>query len=245
MQKAYGNIKFVQMPDYDKLSDYTAEMMIQCIKEKPNALICLASGGSPEKAYRLFAQRVQNENTDISKARFLKLDEWLGVDGSDPSTCEFYIQSLLIKPLNIQDDRYISFNSNSSPEKECERISEYLQKNGPIDLCILGMGKNGHIGLNEPADILEPYTHIATLQAKTKTHELLTHTSSKLDKGLTIGMQNIIASNKVLFLVSGSEKEDAWEQFKQGLITPQVPCSFIWLHKNVICAVDTSKFSLT
>lgn len=246
MQKAYGNIQFVQFPDYDRLSDYIAGRMVQCAKEKPNALICLASGGSPEKAYRLFAQRVQNEKIDISALRFLKLDEWLGVDGSDTSTCEYYIQSLLIKPLNIQKDHYIAFDGNSSdPEKECERISEYLQENGPINLCILGIGKNGHVGLNEPADAMEPYTHIATLQAKTKTHELLTHTSVKMEKGLTIGMQNILASEKVLLLVSGSEKEEVWEQLKQGHVTPQVPCSFMWLHRNAVCAVDASRFSLT
>ena len=240
--KYYKNVSIEEVSSYDELSEYTANLMLETVKTKPDALICLASGGSPEKAYRLFVQRVKEQKIDVSSVRFLKLDEWLGVSGEDPSTCEHYIRSIFVEPLSVKEENYISFNSDASdPEAECDRICRYLEKN-PIDLCILGMGKDGHVGLNEPAASLHPYTHVAVLHEKTNTHELLTQTSNPVDKGMTIGMQNILASEKVLFLLTGADKQEVYEKFCAGEVTTEVPCTLLWVHKNLVCLIDTSTF---
>lgn len=243
MVNFYANVQMEKAADFDQLSERTARLMVNTVREKPDALICLASGGSPEKAYRLFVQMVQREDIDVSALRLIKLDEWLGVPGTDPCTCEHYIRTLLVEPLGIAEENYIAFDSATKrPDEECARIAKYLEAN-PIDLCLLGMGKDGHVGLNEPGEAVMPYAHTAVLHEKTKTHDLLTRTAAPITKGMTLGMQELLAAKTIVFLLTGAEKQEVYSRFMEGAVTPQVPCTYLWLHRHLICIVDESTFS--
>ncbi len=97
------------------------------------------------------------------------MDEWGGLGAEHPATCEYYLRELLLKPLNIEAHQYISFRPDAiEPEQECERIERQLGAIGPIDLCILGLGANGHLGFNEPAAQMTPSVHVAQLAAMTQ-----------------------------------------------------------------------------
>ena len=108
-----------------------------------------------------------------ANCRWLKLDEWGGLAMDDPATCEHQLQSTLIAPL-AATDRYVAFNSRPQDRaSECARIAAWLAANGPIDVCVLGLGRNGHLGFNEPDDALTPHAHIAELAESSMTHAML------------------------------------------------------------------------
>ena len=232
-------MKFIKTIDFKELSYACAEKMINCVKQKPNALLCLASGNSPKKAYEIFVKRILEEKLETRQLRILKLDEWWGISNDDPSSCEMYLQEILIKPLNISKNQFISFESSSAnAHEECYRISEYLRKKGPIDLCVLGLGKNGHLGLNEPAAFLKLYAHVVELDNTTKTHTMLKGNDTDVSLGITIGLGEIMASQDILFVVTGEQKEPVFDAFKEGIISTKLPASFLWLHPKTTCIHD-------
>ena len=111
----------------------------------------------------------------------------------------------------------------------------FLENQGPIDICILGLGRNGHLGFNEPAAVLHPHCHIMDLALQTQQHIMVANVLSKPTKGLTLGMRDILSSKKIVLLVSGKGKEEAMQKLRSAEITSQCPASFLWLHNNVDC----------
>ena len=116
-----------------------------------------------------------------------------------------------------------------------------VKEQGPIDLCILGLGKNGHLGFNEPADELQPHCHIADLAVQSQQHSMILDSSIKPTQGITLGMQEILSSKRILLLVSGSGKEEAKKKLLSGDITSQCPASLLWKRDNVDCLVVAKK----
>ena len=240
MSTVKRGIEFVGTKDFEELSMISAEVMANCVRKKPEALFCIATGNSPNRAYEIFVELVNKEHINVQKLRILKLDEWWRVSAQDLSTCENFIQTKIIKPLNISLQNYISFDSDTpDADVECSRITKIIQEQGPIDLCILGIGKNGHLGLNEPGAFFIPFSHVVKLDKKTKTHTMLAKTDVTLNYGMTIGMADIIASRKILFLVTGEEKKDSFDIFLKGQVRTDLPASVLWLHPNTLCVYDS------
>jgi galactosamine-6-phosphate isomerase len=240
MNSKKQGIELIEAKDYEELSQISAKVMLECIQNKPDALFCLATGSSPARAYEIFIELVNKEQISTQQLRILKLDEWWKINENDPSTCETFIQTRIIKPLNIPSENYISFNSDAlDATTECNRIAQLIKDQGPIDLCILGIGKNGHLGLNEPGDSLLPFCHPVELSEKTKTHAMLEKTSTKVDYGMTIGMADIIASEKVLFIASGEEKKTSFNTFLKAEVRTDLPASILWLHPSTLCVYES------
>lgn len=238
-------MNIVNTENYNDMSKQACDILIKCLSKKPDAMFCIATGSSPTGAYREFVRRVQEEKLDVSKLKIIKLDEWFGLEKDNPATCERYIQEHILKPLCISEDRYISFNPKEQDDKsECQRISRLLIQNGGIDCCVLGLGKNGHLGLNEPQEAIYPLLHKAYLDAKTQTHSMLVTNSTKVSEGYTLGIKDILDSKEILFLVTGKGKQEAYENFKKGKISSRYPANYLWLHNNVTCIVDEGSFSI-
>lgn len=236
-------MKFINTETYEAMSEAASEILVDCLLRKPDALFCIATGSSPTEAYRLFIEKVKSRNIDAGKMRILKLDEWKGLAKDNPATCEYYIQENILKPLGISQDRYISFNPlEENDEYECERITKLLQENGRIDCCVLGLGKNGHLGLNEPSDKLNPFVHLTALDGKTMTHSMLTSNHQTVSEGYTLGLKDLLESKEILFLVTGSDKQEAYEALQEKVLTSRRPANYLWLHDNTHCIVDLSSF---
>lgn len=224
---------------YEELSLKAKELIIQEIERNENLLLCTATGGSPTKTYGLLGKEYQVQPELFSKLRIIKLDEWGGIPMDYPTTCETYLQNNLISPLHISGSRYIGFNSNpENPKLECENIQEKLNHEGPIDLCILGLGMNGHLAFNEPADYLQPNCHIAKLSEMSLQHAMAAEMLSKPTYGLTLGMADILQSKSIIILINGGQKREIVKKFLSKQITSLVPASFLWLHPNVICLIE-------
>ncbi|MFN8257604.1 MAG: 6-phosphogluconolactonase [Bacteroidales bacterium] len=220
----------------DDLAECASEIIINEIRHKPDLLLCTATGSSPTEIYRNLSEKKYRFATD--KLRILKLDEWGGIDMENPESCESYLQKNVIQPLQILPQRFISFHSNAeSPDHEIERIKSELLKNGPIDVCILGLGLNGHIAFNEPAECLLPECHLVALSSESMNHPMAKKMNQKPGYGLTIGMADILKSKKIIMVISGKNKEAVKEKLFKKEISTWLPASFLWLHGNTECLV--------
>jgi galactosamine-6-phosphate isomerase len=227
------------LESYEKISQLANSMIMSQLERNKKLLICAATGGSPTGTYRLMIEEYNKQPGLFSEISIIKLDEWGGIPMDDPGTCESYLRHNLIKPLNVPDSRYISFNSLAvDPNLECKRIQKAYDLYGSIDVCILGLGINGHIALNEPSDLLEPRAHVANLSDITLQHSMVHEMSRKPLFGLTLGMADILQSKMIILLISGASKKKITRKFLLGKLTTSLPASFLWLHSNVECLLD-------
>jgi galactosamine-6-phosphate isomerase len=217
-----------------ELNELASAFIIHELQIKPKSLVCAATGNSPTGVYQKLVEKRASINTqDLT---FIKLDEWYGLGINDVGSCEYYLHKNLLEPLNISPVKYIAFDGKTNdPDKECSRISHYLDEHGPIDLCILGLGKNAHIAFNEPADTLQARAYLSTLSETSLTHTMVKGTDAHIKFGLTLGMADILQSKKIILLVNGSHKNAVMKKLLEQKISTQLPASFLWLHADVEC----------
>lgn len=225
--------------DYETMSRRAADFIAAEIRAKPDLLMCVATGSSPKRAYELLAGKKSHEPQLFERLRVLKLDEWGGLPPDHPGTCETFVRRWLIEPVDISADRYLTFRGDApDPAAECARVSDMLRQHGPIDLCVLGLGLNGHLGMNEPANELCAGPHVAKLSEETCQHAMIREAKPPVRYGLTLGMGGLLQSRSILLLVNGPAKRDALRRLMTGHVTTQFPASLLWLHGGVACFCD-------
>jgi galactosamine-6-phosphate isomerase len=218
----------------EELNELASDLLVYEIKQNPQSLVCAATGNSPTGIYKKLAEK--QYGIVVAHLTFIKLDEWYGLGADDEGSCDHYLRKNLFIPLEISSDRVIAFDGKSSdPESEFRRARKFLDDNGPIDLCILGLGANGHIAFNEPADVLQPDPHLALLSEASLAHQMISGSGSPVKHGMTLGMADILQSKKVILPVFGKSKLWAMEKLMQGTVSTQLPASFLWLHPDVHC----------
>jgi galactosamine-6-phosphate isomerase len=221
-------------PDYESLSIIAADLIAKRIHEKPSLLLCLATGSSPTRTYELLAVRPKSV---FEQVRVLKLDEWGGIPMNSPATCETYLRKILIDPLDLSS-RYVGFQSQpGDPAAECSRVARWLEENGPIDFCVLGLGINGHLGFNEPAAALQPRAHVAALSYESLQHSMIQNLLEKPTFGLTLGIEDILDSREIILLVSGPGKAEPLRRMLEGPVHAPFPASYLRKHENtrILC----------
>ena len=222
------------------MSQVAFESFYAGLKTSPRTSICAATGHSPTGFYIKMVANYQEESELYYAMQVVQLDEWFGVSAYDPNSCEHYIQNKIILPLNITEDRYLSFKNDAvAPEAECMRVQKELDIHEPLDVCVLGLGKNGHLGFNEPAATLSDVCHMSRLSETSMQHSMTKTMINKPQYGLTLGMKDILRSKKIILLVTGLGKEATIEQLLTQQITSQLPASFLWNHPNVECYIDS------
>lgn len=219
--------------DLESVSQNAALRVLQALTRKPDLLLCPASGFTPLRTYELLAEHAAHHSDGFRSLRVVKLDEWGGLAPDDPGACEAQIKKLVMAPLGITADHYFGFAGTAAdPEAECARIRRRLASEGPIDVCVLGLGTNGHIAMNEPSSFLQAEAHVASLTESTLRHPMLADTPTKPAYGLTLGMTEIMTSREILLLVSGVAKREPLRKLLRREITTNFPASFLWLHPN-------------
>jgi glucosamine-6-phosphate isomerase len=232
-------MKITYFDSYADLSLYAAQIIADEVSSKPDLLFCAATGGSPTGMYAEMKKAETDYPGLYSHMRVMKMDEWGIIPLSHPDSCESYLTQHLLGPLAITQDRYISFDTSPDVQsQECDRMESYINEEGPFDICILGLGKNGHIAFNEPADSLVDRFHKATLAPTTIQHDPTLSEGPEPAYGLCVGMRGIMQTKKIIFLVTGKGKQEAIRGILAGGITTQLPASFLWMHPNVECLID-------
>ena len=182
--------------------------------------------------------------------RIVKLDEWAGLPMRHPSTCEHYVQANLIRPLGVPAENYLSFTSDA-PDRvaECRRVQRVLDTEwGGIDVAILGLGHNGHLGLNEPAPHCTGPAHVAQLAAGTVAHPMLKSKSvTDVSVGMTLGMDALSSARAVLLMVTGTHKAGVLSRTLSCTKGPQLPASLLRLPREGVtpervCVCDAAAY---
>lgn len=225
--------------NYEAMSDVASNIIIETITNKPDALLCLSTGDTPKQTYQNIRKEYVNNPHLFSSVRLIKFDEWCDIPATDESSCENYLYKHLVEPLKIGTERYFTYgNRFNDAEKECVRINTYLLNNGPIDLILLGLGLNGHIGLIEPNTNLKRYAHVSKLSKMTQQHAMFGDRIHRPEYGITLGMLDIFNAKRALMLVEGVSKKHIIKKVMNGNITTKIPASLLWLHSNVDLLID-------
>lgn len=232
-------------PDAEAMSEAAAVRVAAELRAKPTALVCLATGASPRRTYELLVARAKAEPRLHAQARWIKLDEWGGLAMDDPASCETFLRDTLLDPLGVPPDRYRGWQSQpEDAQAECRAIESWLARHGPIDLQVLGLGENGHLGFNEPAPELRRGPHVAKLSRESLSHAMLGESRSQVAYGLTLGMDDILHSHRILLLVTGRHKAQQLRRLVTGEISPQFPASLLRRHRAVAIYCDAAAASL-
>lgn len=231
---------------YETMSAKAAEAMMQKIQSSSYGLLSPASGDSPTGLYKELVNQLSNNKTDISDWKFVGFDEWLGMNGENEGSCRFYLNKQLFNPLHISENNICFFDGKVKDlNNECNTIENFINEHGGIDIAIVGLGFNGHIGMNEPGTSPSLHSHVAkidpvTQQVWQKYFKEKTHIS----KGLTLGIANIMEARNVILIVSGNKKAEIVRQILEEEISEQLPSSLLRNHQNFSVYLDTEAASL-
>ncbi len=225
--------------DYQAMSRRAARWLCAELERRPDLLLCVSAGATPTGTYEELVRCHRRAPGLFARVRILQIDEWGGLPRRGPGTCLADLQEKLLGPLQIGPERCRLFRSETkTPARECERMALWLAAHGPIDICILGLGLNGHIAMNEPGDQLLPHAHVAKLAPSSVHHPMLRGAPRPPRFGLSLGVGDILRSRKVLLLVSGRHKRAILRRVLQPRVTTQLPASLLWLHPDTTLMCD-------
>lgn len=229
-------MNFIKVNNYDELSSKAAAIICAQVVLKPNCVLGLATGSSPLGTYAKMIEKYENGEVDFSKVSSINLDEYVGLDGSNDQSYRYFMNTNLFTKINIDLSKTNVPNGCAADlKKECEAYDELIAQSGGIDLQLLGIGLDGHIGFNEPDKYFEKATHEveldpSTIEANARFFE------SEADvprKAVTMGMGGIMSAKKVLLIANGANKKEIIEKAFFGPITPEVPASILQLHPDL------------
>jgi|CXWL01.1.fsa_nt_gi glucosamine-6-phosphate isomerase len=230
-----------RLPDSAALAGTVADRIVAALRAKPELLLCLATGASTLRTYELLAARAAKDEALFSRARWIKLDEWLGLAADDPASCELFLRRVLLGPLSLPPSRYCGWEGRTTDSAaECRRIAAWLDREGPVDLQILGLGANGHLGFNEPGAATDSGPHLAQLSATSLSHAMLVGARDPVDRGLTLGLGDILRSRRIFLLVSGAHKAAQLRRLALGEESPDFPASCLHRHPAVTVFCDAA-----
>ena len=233
--------------DEEALASALATRVVECIIANPRVVLGLPTGRTPLGFYRELRERSGGNRIDWSHVTTFNLDEFAGLDANHPGSYAAFMREELfdhvsIDPanINIPDGRAADLKS------ECRRYEDAIAAAGGIDLQILGIGANGHIGFNEPADGLCARTHIAGLEQESRASNAQLFGGdwhSVPARAISMGMATILSARNIVLMATGTEKADAVHGLVEGLITPKLPASFLQVHPRVTVMLDRAAAS--
>ena len=230
--------------DDDALSAALATHVLERIVARPALVLGLPTGRTPLGLYREIRERSSGDRIDWSQVRTFNLDEFAGLDPASEHSYRAYMQKELFDHVSIDPAKIGFLNGAAADLKaECRRYEEAIEAAGGIDLQILGIGANGHIGFNEPADGLCASTHIADLTQETREANASRFGGDWTTvpaRALSMGMTTILNSREIVLMATGAEKADAVHGMIEGLITTRLPASILQVHPRVTVMIDSA-----
>jgi glucosamine-6-phosphate isomerase len=217
-------------PDYQTLCFSVAQLITDYLKTKKTALICLASGHTPIGVFQELGKLVNAGKLDLRECTFLSLDEWIGIDPNDSGSCLTMLKNDCFEQLNIQPDRVEFFNVTADLQSECDRINALIKKNGGLDIMLVGVGTNGHIGMNEPGTSFNSYAHIGALAEETKNvGQKYFSKPTSLSNGITLGLRHLSEAKLPIVMASGDKKAYILSKGLNHPPTEEIPVSIAQL----------------
>lgn len=239
-------MRIIVAKDYDDMSRKAASVMAAQIIQKPDTVLGLATGSTPLGAYGLMAEWCNNGDLDFSKVSTVNLDEYRGLDHDHEQGYYYFMNKNLFSKINIDlANVNVPDGTQPDPEKESERYEAIIEKLGGIDLQLLGIGHDGHIGFNEPNSFFDNNTHCVDLTEMTidANKRFFASADEVPRQAYTMGIGTIMRAKKILMIISGADKADIAKAALQGEVTPEVPASIIQFHPDVTVIIDEAAAS--
>ena len=230
-------MRFVTVDSYEKMSRDAANIISAQVIIKPNSVLGLATGSSPVGTYKQLIEWYNKGDVDFSKVISVNLDEYVGLDGSNDQSYRYFMNENFFNHINI--DKANTFVPNGKAvdlQAECTAYDNKIKELGGIDLQLLGIGLDGHIGFNEPDEFFVKNTHVVELHESTiKANSRFFESEEDVPtKAVTMGMISIMQAKKILLIANGANKKDILNKAFFGPITPQIPASILQLHPDII-----------
>lgn len=241
-------MKVYKVKDYEALSAKAADIIAAQIIMKPDCVLGLATGSTPIGAYANLVKKYEDGILDFSQVSSINLDEYKGLDGDNDQSYRYFMNKHLFSKVNIDLAKTnVPDGTLEDSDEACNAYNEIIHSLGGADLQLLGLGHNGHIGFNEPADHFPKETHCvdlaeSTIQANKRFFE---NESDVPRQAYTMGVQTILQAKMVLVVVSGADKAEILNQVINGPVTPQVPASILQFHPNAVIVADEVALSKT
>lgn len=239
-------MNIISVKDEEEMSQHAAAIIIEKVRARPSITLGLATGSTPTGTYQQLISDHQQGNTSYREAATINLDEYIGLPADDPNSFRHFMEVQLFQHLDLTQDRtHLPNGTADDTNEECRRYDALIEHLGGIDLQLLGIGENGHIGFNEPGTSFESKTHIvelteSTRQANARFFERLEDVPTE---AVTMGIHSILQSKEIILLASGSAKAEAIARFVHEEINEQFPASALKRHGDVTLIADEPALS--
>lgn len=239
-------MRIIKAADYQDMSRKAANLISAQVIMKPDSVLGLATGSTPIGAYQQLVEWCKNGDLDFSTVKSVNLDEYKGLPRTNDQSYYYFMHENLFDKVNINPaNTHLPDGTEPDSDKECTRYEALIQSLGGVDLQLLGLGHNGHIGFNEPADEFDKVTHCVDLQESTieANKRFFASADDVPRQAYTMGIGTIMRAKKILVVVSGEDKAGIVAKAFFGPVTPQVPASILQMHQDVTLVADAAALS--
>ncbi|MGN2337372.1 glucosamine-6-phosphate deaminase [Clostridium cagae] len=240
-------MKILVCENYDKLSEKAAQIIMSQITLKSNSILGLATGSTPIGMYKKLVEMYENKMIDFSDVKTFNLDEYQNLPISNDQSYHYFMDDNLFNYINVKRENiHIPNGMANDIENECVKYDNLIKKAGGIDIQVLGIGNNAHIGFNEPTVNFEKKTYVVELEESTKiaNARFFNSLDEVPSKAITMGIGSIFESKKIMLLATGENKAKAIYDTIYGKVTPEVPASILQFHDDLIVILDKEAASL-
>lgn len=239
-------MKIIRTKDYEEMSRKAANLISAQILLKPDCVLGLATGSTPIGIYDQLVEWNKKGDLDFSTVKTVNLDEYKGLTRDNEQSYYYFMHHHLFDRVNIDEENtHVPNGQVENGDEECLRYEALIKSMGGVDLQLLGLGRNGHIGFNEPAADFPKITHCVDLTESTiEANKRFFASADEVPRqAYTMGIGTIMKADKILVVANGEDKADAVAAMVQGKINPEVPASILQLHNNVILVADEAALS--
>ena len=240
-------MKLIICENYEEASAEAAKVMLGIIKNKPTANLGLATGSTPVKMYELMVEDHEKNGTSYKDIKSYNLDEYYGLEHTHPQSYYYFMQKHLFSKLDIKPENVHVPKGSGDIQASCDEYNKLLAEN-VIDIQLLGIGSNGHIGFNEPGTSFDAVTHVVDLKQSTIEDNARLFFDGKIEdvpkQAVSMGISNIMNAKSVLLLAFGKGKAEAVKGMIEGPVTEELPASILQKHQDVTVILDKDAASL-
>lgn len=236
-----NNMKIIKVKNYEEMSQKAAKLVEAQVLVKRNSVLGLATGSTPEGMYQELAKKYRNDEVDFKDVVAFNLDEYYPISADNDQSYAHYMREHFFQHVNIQENnRNIPDGLNKDVQASCRAYDRALEAAGNVDLQILGIGTNGHIGFNEPDEHFAVGTHLVDLNEKTiqDNARFFEHIDEVPKQALSMGVGSIMHAKKIVLLASGKNKAEAIRAMVKGPVTPELPASILQMHQDITLIID-------
>lgn len=241
-----GAVMPLRMPEkvyleetYEDMSRRSAELIAEVVRRKPNALVSLPAGSTARRTFEILKEMADAGQVDFSRTLFVALDEWLDL-ADESENCDAFMRKNFYGPLQIPDERVQRFDIHAEDlEAACKKVDQFIFDHGGVDVMLLGVGMNGHLGLNEPNSDFSLYSKVVNLDPITASVGQKYFTDGmKLTRGITLGIHHMFETGLVILQVGGAHKADIMEKVFRSAPTEEIPATVLKLLPHGVIVTD-------